>query len=292
MSRKQLMLVLISFAIILGAFLAMQLLDPTKKIPTSVRTVLASDVDWQALNPLRGDKSPKAGTLWGDRGAAVPCGFLVKFIDGFSSPPHIHPVTYRGVVISGLVHNDDPKADETWLPTGSFWTQPAGDIHITAVKGVNNVAYIEIEKGPYLVLPSKEAFKFDEQPIWMNASDMPWRDIPGIKASTGGPTLATLPGNPNDEQLRRALVKFPAGFKGSVISRGSPLHGVVINGELAHNVKGETAADSSDTKTLKAGGYFGSEGNVTHHVDCSAGECTIYVRTKGEFDVTSAVAKN
>ncbi len=29
--------------------------------------VAASDVEWGWLNPLRGDKSPTAGKLWGDR---------------------------------------------------------------------------------------------------------------------------------------------------------------------------------------------------------------------------------
>ena len=89
--------------------------------------VLASGVKWEQLNPARGDKSPKAATLWGDRKGPVPTGFLVQFVDGFSSPPHIHNVSYRGVVISGLIHNDDPDAEEMWMPAGSFWTQPKGD---------------------------------------------------------------------------------------------------------------------------------------------------------------------
>ncbi|MEM9420868.1 MAG: DUF4437 domain-containing protein, partial [Planctomycetota bacterium] len=92
----------------------------------TVNVLPASEVPWTALNPARGDKSPQAGTIWGDRGAEVPTGFLVKFVDGFSSPPHIHNVTYRGVVIEGLVHNDDPDAANMWMPPGSYWTQPAG----------------------------------------------------------------------------------------------------------------------------------------------------------------------
>lgn len=53
------------------------------------------ELSWQALNPLRGDKSPQAATLWGDRNGLAPTGFLVRFVDGFSSPPHIHNVSYR-----------------------------------------------------------------------------------------------------------------------------------------------------------------------------------------------------
>ena len=121
--------------------------EPTNEV------ILASDVKWEQLNPARGDKSPKAGTLWGDRKGAVPTGFLAKFVDGFSSPPHIHNITYRAVVISGGIHNDDPNAAAMWMPAGSFWTQPKGEVHITAAKGNTNVALVEIDKGPYLVLP-------------------------------------------------------------------------------------------------------------------------------------------
>ena len=46
--------------------------DPTNKV------VLLSEVKWSPLNPARGDQSPQAGTLWGDRNEKVPTGFLVK----------------------------------------------------------------------------------------------------------------------------------------------------------------------------------------------------------------------
>lgn len=98
--------------------------EKTIAAPTS-RVVSESDVKWGPLNPARGDKGPKAGNLWGDRTGSGPSGFLVRFADGFASPPHIHNVSYRGVVIDGLVHNDDPNADDMWMPAGSFWTPPS-----------------------------------------------------------------------------------------------------------------------------------------------------------------------
>ena len=281
MTRNRTLILACVFVLAIAVFAAATLLNPEKPAYRSVRVVLASEVEWQALNPLRGDKSPRAGTLWGDRGAPVQCGFLVKFVDGFSSPPHIHPVTYRGVVISGLVHNDDPQAEERWLPPGSFWTQPAGEVHITAAKGSNNVAYIEIEKGPYLVHPAKDAFEPPEEPVWMELASMDWIDPPGVPASADGPEVAALVGNPQDEQLRRSLVKLPAGFAGSVRSNGSTLHAVVIQGRPKHKVAGKT-----DVKTLEPGSYFGSEGKVAHQVSCGAGEgCLIYVRSQGNFEV-------
>ena len=74
-----------------------------------------AEVEWQQLNPARGDASPAAATLWGDRNGPDATGFLVRFVDGFESPPHIHNVSYRGVVIRGLVHNDDPDAEAMWM---------------------------------------------------------------------------------------------------------------------------------------------------------------------------------
>ncbi len=94
--------------------------NPTNKV------VLSSELVWEKLNPARGDQSPQSATIWGDRKGTEATGFLAKFVDGFSSPPHIHNVSYRAIVLQGLVHNDDPNAALMWMPPGSFWTQPAG----------------------------------------------------------------------------------------------------------------------------------------------------------------------
>jgi len=103
-----------------------------KEEPRMSTVVSSDEVNWGYLNPLRGDKSPGAAELWGDRTKNVATGMLVKFKKGFSSPPHVHNITYRGIVIKGMMHNADPSAEKMWMPTGSYWTQPAGDNHITA----------------------------------------------------------------------------------------------------------------------------------------------------------------
>jgi hypothetical protein len=107
-----------------------------------------SDIEWRPLNPARGKEGPKVGPLLGDNTGSGPSGFLVKFVDGFSSPRHIHNISYRAVVINGLIHNDDPNAAEMWMPKGSFWTQPKGEAHMTFAKGTKNMAYVEIDEGP------------------------------------------------------------------------------------------------------------------------------------------------
>jgi len=263
--------------------------EPTSKV------VLTSEVEWGPLNPARGANSPKAGTLWGDRNGSGPSGFLVKFVDGFSSPPHIHNITYRGVVISGLIHNDDPNAEDMWLPTGSFWTQPAGEAHITAAKGSNNLAYIEIEGGPYLVRPTEEAFENGERPVnvdesnivWLDASDITWVDQPGTPASADGPKMAFLWGNPQVGQLNGTLVKLPTRFTGELRSNGSTLRAVVIQGQPSHQLSGE-----SEVKNLEPGSYFGSKGESVHQVSCEAEEeCIIYVRAEGKFGVVPSQPK-
>jgi quercetin dioxygenase-like cupin family protein len=275
-----------------SAQVASQTIELNPKAASTAEVVLTSEIEWGPLNPARGDQSPRAGKLWGDRTGSGPSGFLVQFVDGFSSPPHIHNVTYRGVVISGLVHNDDPGAEDMWLPAGSFWTQPAGEVHITSADANSNVAYIEIEEGPYLVLPSKEAFDNGERPInvdksnliWLDASNIAWLDQAGMPPSADGPKIAFLWGTPQQDQLNGTFVKLPDGFTGKIDSHGSTFRAVVIQGQPSHHLSNET-----DVKTLKPGSYFGSEGETVHQVSCETGEeCIIYVRTEGKFDVVQA----
>jgi hypothetical protein len=250
--------------------------------------VLASDVEWTPLNPLRGDKAPKAATLWGDRSGTGPSGFLVRFADGFSSPPHIHNVTYRGVVISGLVHNDDPDAVDMWMPAGSFWTQPAGEVHITAAKGSNSVAYIEIEQASYLVLPPNEAFDVGSRPINVHASNIVWTDLPGVPASATPQRVAFLWGDPQDGQPHGMLVKLPAGYHGELRSDGACNRAVVITGQIGHQLLG-----GADMRKLEPGSYFSSSGNAVHRLSCDgADECIIYMRTDGSIDLASTTSKN
>jgi len=282
---------LLALALGIFAYTSSQVASPATE-PTS-EVVLTSEVEWGPLNPARGDQSPRAGTLWGDRTDSGPSGFLVEFVEGFSSPPHIHNVTYRGVVISGLMHNDDPKARKMWLPTGSFWTQPAGEAHITAAKGRKNLAYIEIEEGPYLVRPAEEAFDNGERPVnvdksnlvWLDASNITWVDQPTMPASANGPQVAFLWGNPQDGQMNGTLLKLPTGFTGKIRNQGSTFRAVVIQGRPNYQL-----SDKSDAQPLEPGSYFGSEGSSVHRVSCEIKkDCIVYVRTEGRLDIVQEI---
>jgi len=283
--RRFLTLALVSVVIACASMLfASDKMVPGPVAEQTSKLVLVSEVNWEQLNPARGDQSPKAATIWGDRTGTVPTGFLVTFVDGFSSPPHIHNVSYRGVVISGLIHNDDPDAAEMWMPVGSFWTQPAGEVHITAAKGSNNVAYIEIEEGPYLVLPPEEAFDNGERPINLDESNIVWIDQPGMPTTNNGPKVAFLWGKPNENQMSGTLIKLPDGFSGEIRSYGSTFRAVVIQGHTQYEVLAE-----HDVKTLEPGSYFSSKGESIHQVSSEGGEGTIiYVRTDGRYDIVPA----
>lgn len=249
----------------------------------SASVVAYDDIEWGALNPARGDKSPRAGTLWGDRTKDEASGFLVQFVDGFSSPPHIHNITYRGVVIQGLVHNDDPEAENMWLPSGSFWTQPAGDVHITSATGAFNLAYIEIDEGPYLVQPTDDAFHDEEISInvdesnlvWLDASSMTWIDADRPGNTQHGAQIAMLWGDPQNGEPYGSMIKLPAGFDGEIRTNADLFRAIVIQGEV----------ETTDA-SLGAGSYFGSDSPMAHGVHAvGKDETLVYVRTNAPYRI-------
>ena len=274
--------ILIAIALVAGSFANAQ--TPTTDDIKSVNEVVTADnVEWGWLNPLRGDKSPAAGKLWGDRTKNEPAGFLVKFKKGFSSPPHIHNITYRGVVIKGLLHNDDENAEKQWLPAGSYWQQPAGEAHITAADGDENMAFLDIQEGPYLVKPTSEAFDNGERPVnvdktnlvWLNANDIQW------VASKSNVQTAYLWGSHEKNQLRAILLKLPAGFSGKIKNLSPNFRAVVISGGISHQF-----SKKEDKKELNAPSYFGAEENGTSIISAEK-ETVIYIRSNGNYKVTS-----
>ncbi len=239
--------------------------------------IAADNIEWGLLNPLRGDASPRAADLWGDRTKEMATGMLVKFNKGFSSPPHIHNVTYRGIVIEGLIHNDDPGANKMWLPAGSFWTQPAGESHITAADGQANLIYLEIDSGPYLVLSAEKAFDKGERPInvdkrnlvWLNAEDLKW-----IKKSKV--QMAYLWGQP--DLANGSFVKLPSGFKGT-IGNENGLKALVVSGKASHQWNLEKA-----NTPLSPSSFFSSEAKGKHKINVES-DMLIYINSNGRFVV-------
>lgn len=288
MSKTIFLFVLMSFFILSGCDDSKNTSKDNHQVFTN-KVITSSEINWEQLNPARGDQSPKAATIWGDRHGAEPTGFLVKFIDGFSSPPHIHNVTYRGLVIRGRVHNDDPKAKKMWMPSGSFWTQPAGEVHITAAYGDEIVAYIEIDKGPYLVKPTSEAFNNGERPVNVDKSNMVWLDASYTQLIENnqktppnlGPEIAFLWGKLKNNELNGSVIKIPAGFNGEIISSGSIFNAIVIEGNIQYQMPNQ-----SNLIDLEPGSHFSSEGESIHKISSnSETESIIYIRTNSTFKV-------
>lgn len=239
--------------------------------------ITTDNIEWGLLNPLRGDASPRAADLWGDRTKDMATGMLVKFAKGFSSPPHIHNITYRGVVIEGLMHNDDPAAEKMWLPTGSFWTQPAGESHVTAADGQDNLIYLEIDSGPYLVHSSVKAFDNGERAInvdernlvWLDAKDVRWLEKSKVQ-------IAYLWGKPHS--ANGSFVKLPAGFKGK-IKNDNGLKAVLVRGKATHQWNKEK------TKTvLSPSSFFSSKAKGVHKISVET-EVVLYINSNGRYAV-------
>ncbi|MEM1152265.1 MAG: DUF4437 domain-containing protein [Pseudomonadota bacterium] len=273
-------LILTAMLIAIGG--AQAIAEPT------VEVITREDFELIPLNPLRGDASPKAGVLWGDLRQDEATGALIQFADGFSSPPHIHNITYRAVVIEGSVHNDDPDAEMFWMEPGSFWTQPAGETHITAVGSGGGLAFLEIESGPYLVRPADEAFDNGERPVnvearnivWLTAADTTWVEGAGDQA----PEMAFLWGAPADGQRNGTFLRLPASAEARLISGGSSLKAVLVGGALVHS-----AGELASSRDLTAGSYIGSTGEIAHDFTCArTGSCLLYISATGTYRVTDA----
>ena len=265
---------------------------PSTAGPPEFSVTLAADAKWEQLNPARGDQSPQAATLWGDRGGSSATGFLLKPVDGFQSPPHIHNVSYRGVVISGLLHNDDPNAANMWMPTGSYWTQPKGLPHITSAKGESIMAYIEIDEGPYLVMPVNKAFAPGQVAVNVDVSNLVWLNTATIgwaghaaepAASTNGAAeVAFLWGNPHDDEPSGALLKLAPGARAKLSSHAATLRVVVVQGAIKQRLPSE-----AQDRKLGPGSYFHSTGAATHHLSCDQGPaCIVYLRAAGAYAVS------
>ncbi len=244
---------------------------------TPLHVLRATQVRWDKLNAARGDKSPKAATLWGDRHGKVATGFLLSTVDGFKSPPHIHNVSYRAVVLQGRFHNDDPNAEPMWMGPGSFWTQPKGAVHITAAKGQHTLAYVEIESGPYLVRPVDQRFVSGEAPVNVAPLNLVWLDAQSSRwlQASGGAQIAHLWGAPNDGQRHGSFVRLPAGFDGQVRTHGASWQAVVVRGPVVVG-----------TGSLPPGSFVRAAGQSVHRLRCGTqGGCVLYVRAEGRFGV-------
>ncbi|WP_394201460.1 DUF4437 domain-containing protein [Shewanella waksmanii] len=243
--------------------------------------VSSDKIEWGYLNPLRGDKSPAAANLWGDRTQNKATGMLVKFKQGFASPPHIHNISYRGIVIDGLMHNAAPSAAMTWMPPGSFWTQPAGADHITAANSKDNLIYLEIDAGPYLVQPSAEEFNNGEHALNLHQANMVWQSAKDVNfIASPQVQLTQLWGSPLPGKLGGTLLRIPAGHRGQLMANAAEFRAVVIKGAIEYQ-----SNETGEAVSLNTGSYFSSVGEFTHDIAPLDDASLLYIRTDGEYNI-------
>ncbi|MCG8578615.1 MAG: DUF4437 domain-containing protein [Bacteroidales bacterium] len=245
--------------------------NPTNKVG------LSKNIKFIPLNPARGDKAPQAGAIYGNIRDTVATGYIGKFKDGFSSPTHIHNVTYRAIVMNGDLHNADENAPKMWMPTGSAWIQPKGQLHITAAQGENAMAYIEIDSGPYLVWPVYKNFQSDGKPINIHASNMIYlgKNESKLIDDNCDAQIAFTWKKKNGEN--GYLLKLPEEFKGKIHSKGSIFYGIIINGNVAY-----TMPNTNTAENLDQGSHFKSTAEAIHNISTKE-EALIYIRTNGRF---------
>ncbi|KID55812.1 hypothetical protein JF50_15770 [Pseudoalteromonas luteoviolacea] len=247
--------------------------------PPVSKVVTTEHLEWGYLNPLRGKLSPGAVNLWGDRTKNSATGMLVRFKKGFESPPHIHNITYRGVVIDGLLHNDDPSAEKMWMPKGSFWTQPAGESHITAANGNTNLIYLEIDSGPYLVKPMKQAFDNGERALNLHKNNIVWLYQKTLKY-LNTPQVKAVQLWGSDSAVRGQMIKLPRQFSGVIASTSSEFRAVLISGKVSYR------SSEQSVITLEAGSYFESTAKFDHIVtNLGNDDALLYIRADEQFEV-------
>ena len=179
-------------------------------------------------------------------------------------------------MIEGLIHNDDPAAAEMWMPKGSFWTQPAGESHITSAKGDVNIALVEIDAGPYLVKPVEQSFDKGEKPVNIVANNIVWVPPPGFELADNAPQIAYLWGALAPRQQNGTFLRIPQGVTVNVSVPLLPFKAVVISGQIDHN--------EYHHGILNPGSYIGSVTYAEHIIQAHQ-ETILYINTYGQYQV-------
>ncbi|MEM9806584.1 MAG: DUF4437 domain-containing protein [Cyanobacteria bacterium P01_D01_bin.56] len=60
-------LLLLSLAVVVFSWTGLQAASPAAGHSSESEVVAISEIEWSPLNPARGDASPRAADLWGDR---------------------------------------------------------------------------------------------------------------------------------------------------------------------------------------------------------------------------------
>jgi len=110
------------------------------------RHVKQADVTW--AQPY-GPKGPSFGFVEGAFNDKHPASFFIKMTAGGDSGWHFHDEEYSAVVIQGsFTEQQTGDSSETTLPSGSYFTQPAKQVHRNGcLKGTDCLIYVHFDAG-------------------------------------------------------------------------------------------------------------------------------------------------
>ena len=139
---------------------------------------------------------------------------------------------------------------------------------------------VEIDKGPYLVKSIEESFDNGERPVNIDASNVVW--LNNKKTNwIDSKSKAEISFLWENNESRGVFVKLPQGYDGTIVSDGTVLHSVIIQGDLNY-----TLPQSNEMKELDAGSYFGATSKAIHTItNHSTTEAIMYIRTNASIKI-------
>jgi hypothetical protein len=251
--------------------------EPPKPPEPTSRHVRPADVKWMPFDPnaAEPDKGPQMGVVFGDPQSG-PSGLFIKAPAKHVSPPHVHSADYKGVVISGTVTNDVPKAKKpVKMTAGSFWAEAGGRAHVTACPD-GCLAFVTVDGAFDMLGPDKAgASPTGMKPVNTLPKSLKWVAPPGTKDIW----FAQAWGDPQSGEPHGFFVKIKAGNPGMMHSHTSDYHAVVIQGSPKHWEPGQTPEASPP------GSYWWQKGGADHQDSCDPGQdCIGYVHMLGKMD--------
>ena len=139
----------VALAVLAGPALAEEKKAPAKKAAPKLVMWAPDDLKW--IDPKDSPPGVQMAVLWGDpeKGAH---GALHKFPGTFEAPLHHHTSSYRGVVISGTLVVTPAGGTAKSMPSGSYFSAPAGNKHTTKCEGASGCVILVEASGKWDVV--------------------------------------------------------------------------------------------------------------------------------------------
>jgi len=116
----------------------------------------------------------------------------------------------------------------------------------------------------------------EDKTTYTPTTELVWVEIP----DSGGLEVSPVSGDSSKGEYI-SLLRFPAGLKTPVHTHTASYIGIVVTGNMKHNVPGKSETE----KQLPPGSHYYIGGGVPHISECMAGvECVLMVTQKDKVD--------